>query len=106
MFAFLGVYLRAVSAHKLISERRGVFLLHGLLSRGMWASSKANAACAPRGSVSAPLRAPLLGFLLLPGSAPALFCHQNAWQGKTQQLQQGREVWEGWSNEKGWQDPN
>lgn len=66
MFAFLGVYLRAVSAHKLISERRGVFLLHGLLSRGMWASSKANAACAPRGSVSAPLRAPLLGFLLLP----------------------------------------
>lgn len=44
MFAFLGVYLRAVSAHKLISQGRGVFLLHTLLSQGMWALSEANTA--------------------------------------------------------------
>jgi len=41
MFAFLGVYLLAVSAHKLISQGRGVFLLHTLLSRGMWVPSEA-----------------------------------------------------------------
>lgn len=83
-----------------------MFLLHILLSRGMWASCKANAACAPRGSVSAPLRVPVLGFLLLPGSAPVLFYHRSAWQRKIQRLEHGREVWEGWSREKGWQDPN
>lgn len=44
MFAFLGVYLQAVSAHKLISQGRGVFLLHTLLSQGMWALSEANTA--------------------------------------------------------------
>lgn len=37
MFAFLGGYLWAVSAHRLISEGRGVLLLHTRLPPGMWA---------------------------------------------------------------------
>lgn len=65
MFAFPGVYLGAVSAHKLISEGRGVLLLHTLLSPGMWAFLRGKRrvvelARGPRGSGPAPASAPRL----------------------------------------------
>lgn len=101
MFAFLGVYLRAVSAHKLISEGRGVLFLHTLLSRWMWAFLRGKRRVGeltrrPRSLVPAPALAPRLpaavlgpaGALLLLSIPPALslaqpqslFHHPSGWQ--------------------------
>lgn len=63
MFAFLGVYLHAMSAHKLISEGRGVLLLHtAVISRDVGLPPRPNVAwvslsARPRGLVPAPVSA-------------------------------------------------
>lgn len=124
MFAFLGVCLQAVSAHKLISEGRET-LLHTVLSRGMCAFlrgerrvgelTRRSCGLVPVPASATRLPAAVLGpagVLLLLSIPPALslaqpqssFYHPSRWHWKVQQLLQGgegRETWEGQSREDG-----